>query len=197
RNRSRQPLDGGLAADERRLEALAFGLDGEGPDSRAPPGFPSLEAAATTVPLWDGPRVLAVARRREYLGARATPAAAALLPHRLGSGRATWIVVPMPDLDSLAHTRPIPEWTAIPRAARRVRELRRRDAGRRGRCAVVDRVWVARIGVGPARPPGPEGRGRRPAAARRPRRHRGRGGRRHPSVSRARGRLARARLGGH
>src|SRR5207247_6972341 len=59
RNRSRQPLDGGLAADERRLEALAFGLDGEGPDSRAPPGFPSLEAAATTVPLWDGPRVLA------------------------------------------------------------------------------------------------------------------------------------------
>src|SRR3989441_8899555 len=72
RNRSRQPLDGGLAADERRLEALAFGLDGEGPDSRAPPGFPSLEAAATTVPLWDGPRVLAVARRREYLGPRAT-----------------------------------------------------------------------------------------------------------------------------
>ena len=115
RNRSRQPLDGGLAADERRLEALAFGLDGEGPDSRAPPGFPSLEAAATTVPLWDGPRVLAVARRREYLGARATPTAAALLPRRLGSGRATWIVVPMPDLDSLAHTRPIPEWTEIHR----------------------------------------------------------------------------------
>src|SRR3989441_433718 len=46
RNRSRQPLDGGLAADERRLEALAFGLDREGPDSRAPPGFPSLGAAA-------------------------------------------------------------------------------------------------------------------------------------------------------
>src|SRR2546426_225203 len=115
RNRSRQPLDGGLAADERRLEALAFGLDGEGPDSRAPPGFPSLEAAATTVPLWDGPRVLAVARRREYLGARATPAAAALLPHRLGSGRATWIVGPMPDLDSLAPTRPIPGWTEIHR----------------------------------------------------------------------------------
>jgi len=121
RANSRTPLDAGLAADARRLEAVAFGLNDAGPEPQAPPAFPSLEAAVTTMPVWDEARVLAVARRRERVGPRATPAAAALSPQRLGGGggggggRAMWIVVPMPDLDSLAHTRPIPEWTEIHR----------------------------------------------------------------------------------
>src|SRR5207245_1605809 len=54
-------------------------------------------------------------------GRAGTPAAAALAARGGGGGggggggRAMWIVVPMPDLDSLAHTRPIPEWTEIHR----------------------------------------------------------------------------------
>ena len=108
--------DATLAAEQRHLEGLAFGVDSlvEG----APPGFPSPAAATAALPVWDAPRILAAAmRRRDLLGARAVPAAAALSPHRLGGGRATWVVAPRPELDSLAHLQPAPDWTDIHRGA--------------------------------------------------------------------------------
>ncbi len=106
------PPDTALAAEQRRLEGLAFGVGSL--ELQPPPGFPSPAAALAALPLWDGTRVCAAAaRRRDLLGPRATPAAAALSPEHPGSGRATWIVAPMPDLDSLAHAQPIPDWTEI------------------------------------------------------------------------------------
>ncbi len=104
--------DTALVAEQRRLEGLAFGVGSL--QEQPPPGFPSPAAALAALPLWDGTRVrTAAARRRDLLGPRATPAAAALSPEHPGSGRATWIVAPMPDLDSLAHAQPIPDWTEI------------------------------------------------------------------------------------
>jgi hypothetical protein len=111
------PPGAALAAAQRRFEGLAFGVDSlvEGD----PPGFPNAAAATAAIPVWDAPRILAAAaRRRDLLGARAAPAAAALSPHRLGGGRATWVVAPRPDLDSLAHVQPAPpDWTDIHRGA--------------------------------------------------------------------------------
>jgi uncharacterized protein UPF0182 len=109
-----------FAAERRRLEGSAFGIDSLG--ERAPPGFPSPAAAVTATPLWDATQVMAAAaHRRDLLGPRAAPAAAALSPHPPlpppGGGRPTWIVAPMPDLDSLARVQPVPEWREVHRGA--------------------------------------------------------------------------------
>ncbi len=103
-----------LAAERRRLERLAFGA--ESLAQHPPPGFPSPDLAVTAIPLWDAARVVAAARRRrDLLGPRATPADAALTPHRPGGRRATWVVAPKPDLDSLARVAPPPGWAEIHR----------------------------------------------------------------------------------
>jgi hypothetical protein len=105
-----------VAAAGRRLAATAFGVPA--PADTPPPGFPTPEAAARTLPLWDEPRVLStVARRRELLGPRAAPAGASLWARPSDAGRAAWLIAPMPDLDSLAHTLPPPSWAAIHRGA--------------------------------------------------------------------------------
>ncbi|OLB68397.1 MAG: hypothetical protein AUI09_00470 [Gemmatimonadetes bacterium 13_2_20CM_2_66_5] len=69
------------------LERLAFGLDDVNPD--APPAFPSGEAAARALPLWDPPHVAAA------IGA--PPIAVALRPPPVAFGadaRPVWIVAP-------------------------------------------------------------------------------------------------------
>ena len=116
RGRAGADPDTALAAERRRLEELAFGVATLA--ERAPPGFPSPEAATTTVPIWDAPRVLAAtASRRELIRPRSTPAAAGLWPRPFGDGRATWLVALRPDLDSIALRQPPPDWTAIHRGA--------------------------------------------------------------------------------
>jgi uncharacterized protein UPF0182 len=108
--------DTALAAERRRLEALAFGVPTI--TERAPPGFPRPETAATAVPMWDARRVLAAATaRRDLVGPRATPTAAALSPHALGDGSATWLVALRPNLDSLGLRQSPPDWGAIHRGA--------------------------------------------------------------------------------
>jgi hypothetical protein len=105
-----------VAAAARRLATTAFGVPA--PADTAPPGFSTPEAAARTLPLWDEPRVLsAVARRHGLLGARAAPAGAGLWARPSDAGRATWLIAPMPDLDSLARTLPPSPWTAVHRGA--------------------------------------------------------------------------------
>jgi uncharacterized protein UPF0182 len=108
--------DTALAAERRRLEGLAFGVTTV--TQRAPPGFPRPETAAAAVPIWDARRVLAAAAaRRDLVGPRATPAAAALSPLSLGAGRATWLVALRPNLDSVGLRRSPPDWGAIHRGA--------------------------------------------------------------------------------
>jgi len=114
RRRGAADPDTALVAERRRLERLAFGVTTL-VDS-APRGFPSPEAAATTVPIWDAQRVLAAAAsRRELVRPQSTPTAAGLLPHFLGDGRATWLVALRPDVDSIALRQPPPGWAAIHR----------------------------------------------------------------------------------
>ena len=106
--------DTALAAERRRLEGLAFGVTRL--DDRAPPGFPSPEAATTAVPIWDPQRVLAAtASRREFVRPQSTPAAAGLWPHSVGDGRATWLVALRPDVDSVALQQPPPGWAVMHR----------------------------------------------------------------------------------
>jgi len=108
------PADAAFSADQRRLEGLAFGA--ESLEERAPPGFASAGAALAALPLWDDLRVLAAAAaRRDLLGPRAAPAAAAL-SLRL-AGRATWVVAATPVRDSVARSQPALEWTALHRGA--------------------------------------------------------------------------------
>src|SRR5206468_12951179 len=74
RGRATGESDTAFAAQQRRFEGLAFGVTtlAEG----APPGFPSPDAAALTVPTWDAERVLAAATARRDLGRpRAAPTA--------------------------------------------------------------------------------------------------------------------------
>ena len=106
--------DTALAAERRRLEGLAFGVTAL--DDRAPPGFPSPEAATTAVPIWDPQRVLAAtASRREFVRPLSTPAAAGLWPHSVGDGRATWLVALRPDVDSVVPQQPPPGWGVMHR----------------------------------------------------------------------------------
>jgi hypothetical protein len=106
--------DTALAAERRRLEGLAFGVTTL--DDRAPPGFPSPEAATTAVPIWDPQRVLAAtASRREFVRPQSTPAAAGLWPHSVGDGRATWLVALRPDVDSVVLQLPSPGWAVMHR----------------------------------------------------------------------------------
>jgi hypothetical protein len=98
---------------ERRMEDLAF--DVVRVAERAPPGFASPAAAVAAIPVWNAARVVAAARRRDLLGARAQPVAAALSVHALVDGHATWIVAPAPDGEALAHTQPPPDWATIHR----------------------------------------------------------------------------------
>src|SRR5207245_1313114 len=109
------PLDPGLQGERRRLEQLAFGT--EWLEERGPPGFTTPEAAVGALPVWDAERVAGVARRAHLLGPTGTAAAAALSPHRLGGGRAPWLVGAAPDLDRLARTQPLPPWTEIHRGS--------------------------------------------------------------------------------
>jgi len=106
--------DTALAAERQRLEALAFGVstlaDG------APPGFPTPDAAATAVPVWDARRVLSkAASRRDLVRPQSTPTVAGLLPHSV-DGRATWLVALRPDVDTLALQQPPPGWGALHRS---------------------------------------------------------------------------------
>ncbi len=104
--------DTALAGERRRLEGLAFGVSIA---ERAPPGLPSPEAAAATVPIWDAQRVLAAAAsRRELVRPQSTPTAAGLSPRSFGDGRATWLVALRPDVDSIVLRQP-PGWAAIHR----------------------------------------------------------------------------------
>jgi hypothetical protein len=106
--------DTSRAAAERRMEELAFGVVALA--ERAPPGFANPAAAVGAIPVWNAARVLAAAgRRRDLLGPRAQPAAAALSAHRLADRHATWIVGLAPDGDALAHTQPPPDWTTLHR----------------------------------------------------------------------------------
>ena len=109
------PLDPGLQGERRRLEQLAFGT--EWLEERGPPGFTTPEAAVGALPVWDAERVAGVARRAHLLGPTGTVAAAALSPHLLGGGRATWLIGAAPDLDRLARTQPLPPWTEIHRGS--------------------------------------------------------------------------------
>src|SRR5207247_2159589 len=175
-------LDPSLQGERHRLEQLAFGT--EWLEERGPPGFTTPEAAVAALPVWDADRVAGVARRAHLLGPTGTVAAAALSPHRLGGGRATWLIGVAPDLDRLARTQPPPPCarvgTAEPRAhaggdgrpraalaARRrraagtagsVRALRRSGPRGGGRCAVVDRLRLCRRGGLSAGAPGGVGR---------------------------------------
>src|SRR2546426_271416 len=106
-------LDPSLLGERRRLEQLAFGT--EWLEERGPPGFTTPEAAVAALPVWDADRVAGVARRAHLLGPTGTVATAALSPHRLGGGRATWLIGVAPDLDRLARTQPPPPWTEIHR----------------------------------------------------------------------------------
>ena len=106
-------LDPSLLGERRRLEQLAFGT--EWLEERGPPGFTTPEAAVAALPVWDADRVAGVARRVHLLGPTGTVATAALSPHRLGGGRATWLIGVAPDLDRLARTQPPPPWTEIHR----------------------------------------------------------------------------------
>ena len=103
------PADTARTAPLRELEGLAFGVDG--PAERPPPGFATPDGAVAALAVWDPRRVLAAAaRRRDLLGPRAQPVAAALAAR----ARPTWIVAPAPDLEALARADP-PDWTAIHR----------------------------------------------------------------------------------
>ena len=114
RGRGGADSDTALAAQRRRLEGLAFGVTTL--DDRAPPGFPSPEAATTAVPIWDAQRVLAAtAARREFVRPQSTPAAAGLWPHSSGDGRATWLVALRPDVDSVGLQQPPPGWAVMHR----------------------------------------------------------------------------------
>ena len=110
----RAESDTAFAAQQQRLEGLAFGVTtlAEG----APPGFPSPEAAAVTVPIWDAHRILAAAAsRRELVRPQSTPTATGLWPQAFDDGRATWLVALRPDVDSVALRQPHPDWAAIHR----------------------------------------------------------------------------------
>lgn len=107
--------DTAIAAEQQRLEALAFGTPA--PAERAPPGFASPEAAVTALPIWDAQRVmLAAAARRDLVGARATPAGAHLALRPPGDGRVAWIIAFRPVPDSVAPTQPA-DWVAVHRGA--------------------------------------------------------------------------------
>jgi hypothetical protein len=102
------------AAAERRMTELAFGVVALA--ERAPPGFASPAGAVGAIPVWNAARVLAAAaRRRDLLGPRAQPTAAALSAHPLAAGHATWIVALAPDGEALAHTQPPPDWATLHR----------------------------------------------------------------------------------
>jgi hypothetical protein len=107
--------DTARAGAERRMEELAFGVGALA--ERAPPGFATPAAAVGAFPVWNAARVMAAARRRDLVGTRAQPAAAALSAHPLAAGHATWIVALAPDSEALAHTQPPPDWAAIHRGA--------------------------------------------------------------------------------
>jgi len=114
RERAAADSDTALAAERRRLEGLAFGVPTLA--EHAPPGFPSPEAAAATMPIWDAPRVLAAAgSRRDLVRPQATPTAAGLSPHAAGDGRATWLVALRPAVDSTALRPSLAGWAAIHR----------------------------------------------------------------------------------
>src|SRR5207237_241796 len=106
-----------LAVEQTRLERLAFGADSL--VDRAPPAWPTAEAAVTALPLWDPGRVGAATARRasELLGPRSEVAGIAVSAHGPGGGRASWLVAAMPDLDALARTQPAPGWPEIHRGA--------------------------------------------------------------------------------
>lgn len=105
-----------VPAAGRRLAATAFGVPA--PADTPPPGFPTPEAAARALPLWDEPRVASVvARHRELLGPGAAPAGAGLWARASAAGRAAWLVAPRPDLDSLARALAPPAWTTVHRGA--------------------------------------------------------------------------------
>lgn len=102
-----------IAAEQRRLEGLAFGVPASA--VRAPPGFSSPEAAVATLPVWDGPRIIAAAAaRRDPGGRRAVPVAAALARHAPADGRPTWIVAFRPAPDSTLSRQP-QGWAALHR----------------------------------------------------------------------------------
>ena len=119
-NASREPA---VSLERRMLERLALGT--EWLEQRAPPGFPTPEAAAAVLPLWDPERVGAVARRAQGLGARATVAGAALWPSPApllppaspAAGRPTWLLAAAPDDGALARAQPRPGWTEIHRGS--------------------------------------------------------------------------------
>ena len=106
-----------LAVERTRLERLAFGADSL--VERAPPAWPTPEAAVTALPLWDPGRVGAATARRasELLGPRSEVAGIALSAHGPSGGRASWLVAAMPDLDALARAQPPPAWPDIHRGA--------------------------------------------------------------------------------
>ncbi len=105
--------DTAIAAEQRQLEELAFGVPG--PAERAPPAFASPEAAVATLPVWDGRRIItAAAARRDPGGARTVPVAAALAPHPFVDGRPTWIVAFRPAPDSTL-SRQARGWAALHR----------------------------------------------------------------------------------
>ena len=122
---ARTAADAALAADEQRFERLAFALDSLA--ERSPPGFPGPAAALAALPQWDAARITtAAARRRELWGPKAVPAVAALAlrgppggPGPAGSegGRPGWVVASRPDLDTLAHVLPLPDWREVHRGA--------------------------------------------------------------------------------
>ena len=94
------PQTAALAVEQTRLERLAFGADSL--VDRAPPAWPTAEAAVTALPLWDPGRVGAATARRasELLGPRSEVAGIAVSAHGPGGGRASWLVAAMPDLDA-------------------------------------------------------------------------------------------------
>jgi uncharacterized protein UPF0182 len=104
--------DSALVAGQRRLEGLAFGVSA--PVESAPPAYSTPEVAVAALPVWDEPRVIAAAARRDGTGGREVPVAAALTPRPPRAGRPAWVVAfrPAPDSTSSGPTR---DWAALHR----------------------------------------------------------------------------------
>jgi hypothetical protein len=109
--------DAPLAAARTRLAELAFGAEAR--VAGAPPPWPTAEAAVMALPVWDAGRVAAAAQRRgaALLGPGRAVAGIALAPQSAPSGRASWVIAPMPDLDALARASGAPTWADVHRGS--------------------------------------------------------------------------------
>ncbi|MBI1966438.1 MAG: UPF0182 family protein [Gemmatimonadetes bacterium] len=93
-----------VVEDGRTLRQLAFGFQWS--DGGGLPEFSTPDAAVAALPLWDGERVAATARR---------PVGGVALAAPRGGGRPEWLIAPAPDEAALDRARPRPSWTEVHR----------------------------------------------------------------------------------